>query len=355
MYDGILFFLFLLSGIWDMHEKKAPDSPEKNISFDTLQPGDQIGRYIVSMLEDSRGNLWFGTLNKGMAKYDGKSLQYFTMDHGFPSNAVVSIVEDKAGILWFGTHNGLSKYDGQLFVNYSVKEGLCDFRVSDLFIDSQGLFWVGTWGGLAQFDGNRCRKFPLPDPEVDVVPNPDTEHWITSIFEDSKGNIWISREGYGAYQYDGSIFRSFTKADGLTSNNIHAIEEYSEGSIWFGTRVAEKDNADPEKRMGEGGLNQFNGTAIIGFAEIEGFHHDDVYDVYADSNGHLWVTTLSKGVYKYDGVVFNNISFTGEEGNVAVSRIMEDKAGNIWLGCAGGLYRVYENQIVNVTVNGPWT
>ena len=30
----------------------------------------QIGQYVTSIFEDSKGHLWFGTLEKGIAKYD---------------------------------------------------------------------------------------------------------------------------------------------------------------------------------------------------------------------------------------------------------------------------------------------
>ena len=43
------------------------------------QPKDsQIAEYVVEIFEDSKGNLWFGTGNKGAARYDGKALTYFT-------------------------------------------------------------------------------------------------------------------------------------------------------------------------------------------------------------------------------------------------------------------------------------
>ena len=36
----------------------------------------QISTHIFDILEDSKGNLWFGTYKDGVAKYDGKSLTY---------------------------------------------------------------------------------------------------------------------------------------------------------------------------------------------------------------------------------------------------------------------------------------
>ena len=61
----------------------------------------QIGEYVVELFEDKQGNLWFGTIAKGAARFDGKELEYFTAAHGLSGDSVVSIVQDKDGSLWF--------------------------------------------------------------------------------------------------------------------------------------------------------------------------------------------------------------------------------------------------------------
>lgn len=34
---------------------------------------------------------------------------------------------------------------------------------------------------------------------------------------------------------------------------------------------------------------------------------------------------------------------------------LSDKNGNLWMGCAGGLYRMdSEREILNITTTGPW-
>ncbi|MDI6791788.1 MAG: two-component regulator propeller domain-containing protein [bacterium] len=68
---------------------------------------------VWSILEDRTGNLWFGTFNNGVSKYDGKKwFHYPKKRDGLPDNRVFSIIEDKSGNLWFGTWGGgVSKYD----------------------------------------------------------------------------------------------------------------------------------------------------------------------------------------------------------------------------------------------------
>ena len=61
---------------------------------------------VRSILEDKRGNLWFGTYGGGVSKYDGKCFTNFTEKEGLINNVVLSILEDKWGNLWFGTYGG---------------------------------------------------------------------------------------------------------------------------------------------------------------------------------------------------------------------------------------------------------
>ena len=81
-----------------------------------------IAQYVTGITEDSQGNLWFGTLEKGIAKYDGSQLIYYTTEDGLPSNRVTSLYEDDQGIYWLNTGEGLVKFDGERFINYRIKD-----------------------------------------------------------------------------------------------------------------------------------------------------------------------------------------------------------------------------------------
>lgn len=310
----------------------------------------QIAEYVVETFQDSKGNLWFGTLENGVAKYDGAKLIYLTTLDGLPSDRIVAIVEDHAGSLWFGTGAGLSKLDGKAFVNYSERDGLCSDRISNVFIDSKGVFWIGTWDGVCRFNGTQFENVSVPNPTIETMINPDTKEWITGFMEDANGHIWIGRDGFGACKFDGNSFEHFTTKEGLNSNNVQAILEDKEGHIWIGTRVAEKDDPDASRRFGKGGLNKYDGERFTHFPKIKGLSENDVYGLYKDKANHLWIGTTSNGVYKFTGNEF--VHFDVPKSTMC---FLNDRQGNMWLGCAGGLYRISPNgEIVNVTTNGPW-
>lgn len=344
----LLTLLTILSVYCNSQEKKVETAKTENPT--EQQNASQIGEYVVETFQDSKGNLWFGTLEKGVAKYDGNNLVYITTKDGLPSNRITNVIEDKEGNLWFGTGAGISKFDGKTFTNYSEKDGLCSDMVSNLLIDSKGTFWIGTWGGVCKFNGTRFEMFPIPYPKIETKINPDTKDWITSITEDTKGNIWFGRDGYGASTFDGKSFVHYTIKEGLNSNNVQSIAEDKEGNIWIGTRVAEKDNPDPNKRTGKGGLNKFDGENFTHFPQIDGLSENDVYAIYKDNSNNLWVGTISKGTYKYAGKKFTNYNIPK-----SIMCFLNDQNGNIWLGCAGGLYKIDKSgKAINVMTNGPW-
>ncbi len=170
---------------------------------DKVEIESQIGQYVTSVFEDSKGNLWFGTNGNGIARYDGKNLNYFTTNDGLPSDRVTGIIEDSNGIFWLHTGEGVSKYDGKNFTNFLVGDDFSSNVITKLLIDSKNIFWVSTWNGVYKFDGQTFQKFSIPYPEVDTKINEDTKYWVTGISEDPGGNIWFRRDGYGVCKFDG--------------------------------------------------------------------------------------------------------------------------------------------------------
>lgn len=345
----LLSLMTVLSISCSSQEKKPATVEIENLP--EQKKATQIGQYVTGVFEDSKSNLWFGTIEKGIAKYDGNQLKYYTKKDGLPSNRVTSVTEDAKGVLWFNTGEGITKYDDGKFTTYRIeKDDWQSNSISQFFIDSNGKIWVGTWDGVYRFDGEKFNPFPIPYPQVETPINEDTKNWITEIKEDSDGNMWFARDGFGACKYNGKSFTHILKKDGLHSNNVTEIEFDSKGRIWFATRVAEKDSPDPEKRIGKGGVNRMTKGEIISFPDVKGLNNGDVYEIHTDNSDNVWISTTNNGVYRFDGESFKNYNVP-----ISIMNIMDDKKGSIWLAGAGGLYRINQNnEVINVTTNGPW-
>ena len=344
-----LLLYMLMAQSCQSFEKKTVEPISESIIDINIAPA--IGQYVTGVTADSKGHIWFGTLEKGIGRYDGEEFRYFTREDGLPTNRVTSLYEDEQGIYWLNTGEGLVKYDGTRFTNYRIKEN--DYRsnlISSFFIDSRGQKWVGTWGGVYQFDGDNFTPFPLPYPAVQTPINPDTKDWITEIAEDNLGNMWFSRDGYGVCSYDGSSFTHYLNTDGLLSNNVTELKFDQDGNLWIGMRNGSRDQLGISIYKISGGVNQLSGDEIHSFPDIEALSNDDVYEIYCDSSGSVWISTTSNGVYRYDGN-----EFEGYDVPISVMSITEDNNGNLWLGGAGGVYRINsQNDIQYINTDGPW-
>lgn len=325
------------------------NSQEKKGNSDKVVIETQIAEYITSIFKDSNGNMWFGTIDKGIARYNGKNLKYFTSKDGLPSDRVTGIIEDSKGVFWLSTGNGISKYDGKSFTNFIVSNNSNSNLVSKLLIDRKNVFWVGTWNGVFIFNGKTFEEFEVPIPVVDTNINEDLKYTV-SPSEDPKGNIWFKRSGYGICKYDGNSFTYILKKDGLHSNNVTNIEFDKDENVWIGTRVTEKDDPDPKKHFGKGGVNKMVGDKIISFPEIKELNESDVYGIYRDKSENIWISTVEYGVYRYDGKSFKHFNVP-----ISIMGMLDDQQGNLWLGGAGGLYRINQKgEVINVTTKKGW-
>lgn len=376
----LLCFAFVWISSCKVQEKPnaAAVNPLSNASdfapIPTADSAQQISDYIVEIFEDKAGNLWLGTVSDGVVRYDGKGLTYFSTANGLCDNTVASIAQDHAGNMWFGTHAGASKYDGKTFTNFvgprSVHGAGCK-----ILVDSKGNIWAGTNHGAFRYDGDSFSPFDLPVPEIEDRAYKWEAGKVWHIMEDHQSNIWFARDGFGACRYDPAAarmpgtnaFTHFTAKDGLCSNNVSTIIEDRQGHIWLGCltsdfpeyrKVGGLSRYSVEKAPAEevpGGETAF--TSITQYPAIKGLVENDIYTLYEDRQGNIWIGATGVGAYRYDGkkfTLFNETDRPDLVQNFGVQAILEDSHGILWFGFSGGLFRFNGASFVNVTRTGPW-
>ncbi|MFN0036108.1 MAG: two-component regulator propeller domain-containing protein [Saprospiraceae bacterium] len=351
LHIAVYLLLFPFAWIASCKGQEKPNARANNQQanvpiFAPLDSVAQISEYVVALFEDSKGNLWMGTMSDGAARFDGKTLTYFSTKDGLCDNTVASIAEDQAGNIWFGTHDGASRFDGKTFANFKETEGLHGMGCK-ILVDKNGGVWAGTNHGAFRFNGVSFSPFSIPNP---VIENPSRK-WETgkvwNLLEDKKGNIWFARDGLGACKYDGQSFTHFTQKDGLCSNNVSEIVEDKDGNIWFACL-----NSDLPKEIKEGGISRYDGKTCTKLPALEGVDKNDIYSVFADKTGNIWIGATGLGVYRYDGQSFKLFKGTDRMDltwSVGIQSILEDKNGTLWFGFSGGLFRFNGSAIVNVT------
>jgi len=303
----------------------------------------QIAEYVVDIFEDSKDNLWFGTMAYGAARYNPNAkegedpLVYFTMKDGLPGMTISSFAEDQKGNIWIGGHNGVSYYDASdkdLNIIVTSNKGRHQYVDSLLPSNEPGLLPL---------------EIPFEKADSESYAIHDGRTYLE--LEDSKGNLWYSVEGAGLYKVKGKSVSRFTKADGLNSNNINTVLEDKNGNIWVGCM----QSFQPEQTY-DGGVCKYNpsgeGKSFVQFPEIEGFHKNDNYMIYEDNSGLVWFGALGVGVYNFDGQKFSLIKESDRPDLIArfgLQGIVEDRKGELWMGFSGGLFRLIGDKLINVT------
>lgn len=286
------------------YDARLPDGQGK--SFTNLTSKITSSRFF-SVLDDSKGNLWFGSIGSGVYCYDGKSFRNFTTKEGLAGNDVTCIYEDKAGNIWFGTGSGTSCFDGKSFRNFTTKDGLSDNDINSIVEDKTGKIWFGTRGQPCFYDARlpdgQGKKFTVFTHDGKPFTN------VRSIIEDKKGNIWLGGAD-GLWRYDGSTFTNFTQ------NFVGCIYEDSKGNIWTGSESAngqgmvydEKSLTGFVRAKSQCVLSRYDEKYLSGkrpaVTEIKP-EHGMICAILEANDGSIWFGA-SDGVYRYDGRTITN-------------------------------------------------
>jgi ligand-binding sensor domain-containing protein len=263
------------------------------ISFANMTSQVSSARFF-SVLEDRKGNLWFGSIGSGVYFYDGKSFQNFTTRDGLINNEITCIFEDKAGNIWFGVNGGASRYDGKSFRNYIMNGDLMSEdrtgktvpdltrppnEVNSIIEDKTGKLWFATRGNTFVYDDRQGKTFTVFSQNDKPFRN------VRTMIEDRKGNIWLGGAD-GLWRYDGRTFTNFTqKFVGYIiedrKGNIWTSSESANGQGWALSRYDEKSLSDKKPTVTE----ITNKPMLFGILE--------------DDKGNLWFG--ADGLYRYDG------------------------------------------------------
>lgn len=319
---------------------------------------------VLSIAQDIDGFLWFSSYG-GLTRYDGYKFKGYNANindpFSLPGNNVEQIVFDKTGVQWLATNNGLAKYDkiNDRFITYknnptdSNSLGLDNIR--SLMVDRNNNLWIGTYGAGLNLLLNNSNKFLRFEHDPNN-PYSITNNFISNIFEDSDGDIWIATDG-GLNQIDTKTykFKSYQhnskNKKSISINNIISLAEDKFGYLWIGTW--------------EGGLNRFDKrTREFKHYKFEqnnpsSLSSNIIRTLLYDSNNNLWIGTYGSGLdlynYETDSFIHHKSSYSNETSisNNTILSLYEDRSGSIWVGTMfNGVNQIEpKNKFEHYTVN----
>jgi len=372
--------------------------------FKQLTSADGISQSeVYSFLKDSRGFVWFGTVD-GLNRYDGYNIEIFNTNkndtNSLSNNTVRSLAEDQLGRIWIGTDDGLNLYDPDTELIYQIKINTVEkrFPVWSIYIQD-GYLLAGTANGLwrANIQSNVIKTFGKGFQHItNYTYNQNTDNFIRAIVkctlggnwiitsnnisriifqqnsnepvviedfainrnqrtatEDSTGNLWIATSEYGLFRYNPHTrmtnhFNAYGTSSGPSSRKCSSLAVDKDGNLWVGT--------------GDRGLNFIKSEDVnknnIHFETIknEPFNANSlnsnlIYSLYVSNDNLLWVGTIGAGVniFNPEQKKFTHYKFRDPNQDLSNSNFIRavyaDSENRIWTGTHGNGLFIFDREL----------
>ncbi|MFZ4456474.1 MAG: two-component regulator propeller domain-containing protein [Bacteroidales bacterium] len=341
----------------------AISATQNSIKFNHLPIDEGIFHpTITSLYQDENGTIWFST-TEGFLRYNGiKTEEVFPLSftkrvgHIYSINVICG---NHAGLIYFNQRDNVLEYDIKNEEYHPVfpKEILKGRSVSNIFfyknalfaiVDNQilqynegktsifytfssscrlsylyqtisGKIYVGTFeSGIYAIDSHK---------KISKIINSTTR--TSSIFEDSKQNIWFSTRNEGVLKLSPSGKLTHLTCDSrnpksLINNHISCVIEDNAGMIWIGTMLG-LDRFDPAT----GEISHF-GNSKDDTRRLRNLY---VRCFMKDKQGTIWLGTFYGGVsyFNTDTRLFSNIDIDSNNSTwTSVINLTVDKRNNIW-------------------------
>ncbi len=315
-------------------------------------PSAQFPSAVYSMLQDTKGRIWFGTREDGIILAtptvdDHYSMRQFSQNKdnisGINSNSIYSIFEDKKGRIWIGTYGGginlVDESAGEIkFLNnnngglpYSFDNAKCK-KVRHITETSDGIIMAGTTDGLITFssDFNDPQKIKYYRNWCDVTKNATlSSNDVFFTFEDSKHQIYVIVHGGGICKLNGTdllsddlSFSYIGAREGLPTDMVYAMGEDKTGKLWISLENAICSYTRPTKKIETYDKNTFHLPLTLSEAPFL-FSEDDIA-YFPTLNGTLQIdlNNLHKSTFK-PNIVFEHATIPSDNDSTKVVRITD--------------------------------
>ena len=318
---------------------------------------------VHTVMRDSNGNTWIGTLGQGLARLragfrDGMKMEKYSQLDGLSTESVWCFLEDREHNIWVGTQNGLNRFRDEKIISLTTREGLASDSVGalaagpddtiwastsvgvqridgehrDLYlqgtevlglhVDRENTLWAGTNRGVARMQGGKWRYLPMP-PGIQLKA-------VTAITGDDEDGVWFSDARKGLYRWANGHITDFSEEPLLKGKSILAARGDGRGRVWFG--------------LDQGGVVVFDAGQFRAFWEREGLAGGFVDTISVDDGGTVWFGA-ERGLSRFEGQRFVTWGTTNGLPGARVLWILSASGGRIWLGYSTGVASVSRSEL----------
>ena len=254
--------------------------------------------------------------------------------NGLSQNTVNAILQDRKGFMWLGTKDGLNRYDGLSFRKFkhdaANPRSIGNSFITSLYEDFNGNIWVGTDAGVYIYypEQEAFEEFDCQSLEKTRI-----ERSVSMIAGDKQGRVWIAVEAQGMFCYDArqKLLRNYPLSE--ISSNIKCFTFDSGGTLWLGFYgdglYYSKDNLATVHPYGspEDGKREFEGGVITKI--VQGNYNC------------LYIGSVKEGVSELNltsGQVRNLLAIDESGESIFCRDLLPYSDNELWIGTESGIY-----------------
>jgi signal transduction histidine kinase/ligand-binding sensor domain-containing protein/DNA-binding response OmpR family regulator len=240
---------------------------------------------------------------------------------------VDAILQDREGNVWIGGGKALYRFQNDVLSLAPIPQAGLAFPA--LMQDSSGTLWIGTSKGLYRLEsGTLVPASTLPELMHDR---------ISALLEDRHHNIWAGTSNSGLYRLAAGKWTAFSHADGLTDDGVLSLAEDREGDLWVGTAS---------------GLEEFRDVNVKSFTKAEGLLSNNTSTMLPSRNGDIYIFSEGRGLTRLREGVATGYAVAQGFASVYGGSLFESKDGSLWIGGAQGLVRFKNDQFTTYFADG---
>lgn len=326
--------------------------------FDFKNSNSLSSNLIQTVFIDSKKRLWCGTEN-GLNLYDRELDQFqrisLSQKENFKEN-VLSLHEDSFGNLLIGTYyKGLFK----LNIDNLEIERIYDSNYSSLSIFSiqhtqQGKTFLGTNQGLKEVDyiNNKLIHTRVFTNDIRTI-----DSFIETLFIDSGNNLWLGfHRNKGVYKCQLTTDRNnniiHVKKLNFTDKKIIKIIQLMDNTIMIGTENDGLFHFDKNDEL----IKRY----VSNSSEKNSILNNSIWELFIDKDNRIWMGYYNSGVAVSDNLYdkFKDIeNIPGNLGTLtipSVTGIVKDNSDNLWISTDGGgidVYNLKNSEITHINKN----
>jgi signal transduction histidine kinase/streptogramin lyase len=292
-----------------------------------LTPTFNGSRFDIGILMfDHDGNLWVGTVGKGLFRIHGNAVEHYDHTNGLSGDSVYALFEDREGIVWAGTTSGVDSFRDPPVVTFSQVEGLGKDLPAGILASRDGTIWVANAGSLDHIvNGNvssiRAGK-GLPGDQV------------TRLLEDRDGNLWVGVDD-GLYLFKNGQFRRLPEPDHQPLGMVIGLIEDSDGNIWAECR------GKPQKLIR---IRDFQVREVFPAPQVP-----PAWMLAPDPNGGIWIATRKGDLVLFRQGVQRQFSLNANAKNPAPHEIRAQSDSSVLAAFDDGLVGFHEGKVQRMT------